>query len=840
MRYVPSSRYGSSVRPGRLGRALRSWSSILVFLFVLSTACRSQEFAHAVVVTSPRADQVEVKAASVLVEEAERRTSILWKTDTAFPSLDPSADSAVIVAARRNQITALLPSEFRREWRALSVRANVRPAEGFTIRTLTRGRSTILAIGGNDDRGLLFGVGYVLRKMEFSRGRAKLAAPINIMTAPQYPLRSHQIGYRFKNNTYDAWTLPMFEQHIRDLALFGANEIQVIAPVSDDRPTSPLYPAPALDTIIGISRILDKYGLGCGLYYPEMRNDYSDPSSVAAELEDFEDLIRAMPRIDALYVPGGDPGHTEPKVLFPLLEKEAAILRRVHPLAKVWVSAQGFDRARYEEFYALLERRPQWLTGVFFGPQSRESMETQRKRIPAQYRLLFYPDIGHTMHAQFPVPGWDPAYAMTEGREPIDPRPIDMTHIYRQFALLHTGFVTYSEGVNDDVNKFLWTQLGWSSQADPVETLRDYSRFFLGARIGGDSSDDFADGLLALERNWKGLLAKNSSVDDTLRVFERLEAAASTEQNQNWRFESALYRAYYDAYVRTRLIAETKQEHRANDLLLAAPEAGSAKAIAAAVETLRIPEPAPGADLRAHVFDLAGRLNRHVRIQLSVEKYGASSVERGANLDRVDVPLNDRVWLSGQFIEIGKLSNEGERATRLEALVHWEDPKSGSIYDDLGNPGHEPHLVRGAGFEHDPEMYHTAIDGIADKTTEDGWRLSWIDYTETLYEQPLELAYHGLDKHTRYTLRVTYAGEDYTLPLQLVANDRIEIHPPRLRKANPEVVEFDLPAEATRSGNLDLKWNRPPGVGGGGRGRQVAEVWLIPQSGVGSASTGAP
>lgn len=40
-------------------------------------------------------------------------------------------------------------------------------------------------------------------------------------------------------------------------------------------------------------------------------------------------------------------------------------------------------------------------------------------------------------------------------------------------------------------------------------------------------------------------------------------------------------------------------------------------------------------------------------------------------------------------------------------------------------------------------------------------------------------------------------------------------------------VEFDLPAEATRTGELRLIWSRPPGLGGNGRGVQVSEVWLI-------------
>ena len=40
-------------------------------------------------------------------------------------------------------------------------------------------------------------------------------------------------------------------------------------------------------------------------------------------------------------------------------------------------------------------------------------------------------------------------------------------------------------------------------------------------------------------------------------------------------------------------------------------------------------------------------------------------------------------------------------------------------------------------------------------------------------------------------------------------------------------VEFDIPKEATAGGELKLTWTKPAGLGGNGRGVQVAEVWLI-------------
>src|SRR5262249_6569195 len=158
-----------------------------------------------------------------------------------------------------------------------------------------------------------------------------------------------------------------------------------------------------------------------------------------------------------------------------------------------------------------------------------------------RYPIRDYPDITHSLRCQYPVPDWDLAYSLTEGREVINPRPRDAAAIFRTFAPQTIGFITYSEGCNDDVNKIVWSALGWDPQADVLEVLREYSRYLVGA--GPGDTDGFAHGLVALEQNWRGPLLANASVETTLQQFHAMEGRARPELLLNWRFQQALYRA---------------------------------------------------------------------------------------------------------------------------------------------------------------------------------------------------------------------------------------------------------------------------------------------------------
>jgi hypothetical protein len=180
--------------------------------------------------------------------------------------------------------------------------------------------------------------------------------------------------------------------------------------------------------------------------------------------------------------------------------------------------------------------------------------------------------------------------------------------------------------------------------------------------------------------------------------------------------------------------------------------------------------------------------------------------------------LNSRFWLRRQFDRIRNLPDESARLKEIASLVNWTDPGPGGFYDDLGNPRRQPRLVPGQGFAADPQFFASPLVFFDNAQT---GRKSWWDQGAALYDQRLGLKYEGLVPAAPYKVRVVYGAG----PVRLRANLAYVIHG-YLEKPF-QVLEFAVPLEATRHGELLLQWNRPPGAGGAGRGCQVAEVWLM-------------
>jgi hypothetical protein len=757
------------------------------------------------------------RIATVLVEEVEKRTQLRW------PIASQSGAGASISLAM----------------------AAGQPHESYSIRAAGNG----IAISASDERGLLFGVGKFLRTVVCQRQNATIN-PQRVVgsAAPKYPLRGHQLGYRPKTNAYDAWDVPIWDQYIRDLAMFGTNAIELLPPRSDDLPDSPHFPLPPEQMLIEMSRICDNYDLDVWIWYPAMDPDYADAATVESALKEWAHIFEVVPRIDAVFVPGGDPGHTAPKPMIAFLEKQRASLRRYHPKAQMWMSPQGFREEWMTEFFGILEQphTATWLDGIVFGPQNRFSLADFRERVPKHYPIRFYPDITHSTSCQYPVPNWDAAYALTQGRETINPRPEGEANILRRLSPHTVGFLTYSEGCNDDVNKFVWSSLGWDPQMKVADALREFAHYFFGAPY----AEGAAQGLLNLERNWEGSLATNEGVPVTLAQFQQLEQKASPALLENWRFQQALYRAYFDDYVRCRLIDETARLERARHILAAVNEIGWAS------EPLEIGGPPSStppngrdpatllmdAELvlaeadhsyrdnpsRVRVKELGEALLQSIRMQLAVDRYQGEAVVRGTNLETLDYPVTSLPWFRAQLSNIKKMGAPNEQVTAIKQLIGRTDPGPGGFYDDLGDPRNRPHLVLGPGPLLDPEFRKSALTGFGypDRLGAAA-PIQWKRWAESLYDNALEMRYENLDPESSYKIRVVYSGDGRRIQIKLVANAKVEIHPLMARPWPPQPIEFDIPAAATRDGRLALAWTREQGLGGNGRGCQVSEIWLI-------------
>lgn len=758
-------------------------------------------------------------AARMLIEEIEQRTQVRWRRDDKAP---PAGETRV-----RLLLASALTSQEQD--------ADLQPpdkAEAYRIRVQDDGERRQATVVGRDDAGVMFGVGRLLRLLRLGSGAVTLAGPLEVSSAPAIPMRGHQLGYRPKTNSYDAWDERQWEQYYRDLIVFGTNAVELVPPRTDDHADSPHFPVPQLDMMARMSQLADDYGLAVWIWFPAMDPDYSDPATVEACLAEWGAVFARLPRIDCVFLPGGDPGRTPPRLLLPLLEKQTAVLHRTHPGATTWVSPQSFSQQWLDEFLEILRAEPSWLTGVVYGPQVRISLPEFRAAVPKRYPIRHYPDITHSRQCQYPVPNWDRALAFTHGRECINPRPGDQTAIFRRLQSHADGFVTYSEGCNDDVNKFIWSGLGWDPSANTDDILRDYAGYFLGDAY----RDRFAAGLVGLEKNWQSPVQDSTAIPATLALFQDLERSAGPAIQRNWRFQMALYRAYYDAYIQARLEHETNLESQAMECLRGVRPGQELEAMAAAEQVFETAPPSLAAKpLQRRAGELADALFDSIRLQSSVQRHQAIAVGRGASLDTLEYPLSNAAWLKTRFRAIRTLREPAQRAAAIAEIVNWTDPGPGGFYDDLGCVGKQPHLVTGRDFAQDPPSLASSRCGFAGPELvrvnhageSNAWRTSWLDHAESLVDAPLTMRYDGLDPQARYKLRVVYAGDALERPIRCEAAPDLEIHPLIAKPSPIAPVEFDIPAAATQSGQLTLRWYRKPGLGDNGRGCQVSEAWLI-------------
>ena len=281
-------------------------------------------------------------------------------------------------------------------------------AEGFVLHLLTDGDTPTVIAAGTDQRGVLYAVGELLRRIKPRPGIIELDEECDIRTAPAFWLRGTEVsqGHTMRRLTgAREWTEDEWRRVVLDYALAGANTFG--AGHASAAPDSRLHflKSYGLKTLTSVGpntgpgpeewRAVEAIG----------RTGYlclSVPEARTALLEQFERRFAGSVAADYVRMYSGDGGGCECERCAPYGEKYirmcadvAKIIHRHHPQTKIFATNQKLDNAGDRAIFAYLNEQPrQWLTALCYGPGSNAMSWQPGRRQDHRIDLFAYPGFG--------------------------------------------------------------------------------------------------------------------------------------------------------------------------------------------------------------------------------------------------------------------------------------------------------------------------------------------------------------------------------------------------------------------------------------------------------------
>lgn len=662
-------------------------------------------------------------------------------------------------------------------------------------------------------RGLIFGYSYFLRKTVYENGKITLIKDISGNYSPSMQVRGHHYGYCSMANSYEAWDYAQHSRYFRDMMFFGCNINEQVSFRGLNQKRTRLMKYDADEFLIEASHLADELDLDFSIWY------YNDEEEINAAVARRKKVFEQIPRLDAVFPPGGDPGDYPADEFVERCIAISKVLKEVHSYAEMWPSAQQPRQFPNwgEEFMACMEKLPEEIDGVITGPNRAFALDELRRRLPAKYPIRLFSDLGHNVRCEYPVhfnrDDWHYALAAALSRECINPRPTEYRTIHRLTRRYIIGSVSYSEGVNDDINKMVWSDMDFFSDVSLYDTLLDYARVF----FYGVSAKKAANGILGLEMNWQGDPAENPHIESTLAIWTGL-LAEHPFLIDNWRFVQCLFRAICDALVRRRRCFEL-------DLLAAAKVELHKQNIDKAVEILSTGFNEDYNKLHDDIWSLADKLFHLIGLQLDVKHYCADSWERGATLETIDLPVTDRLWLLNKLKKAGTMP-ENERNSFIKRVLNRTTVDVDEFYFSLAEHGFE---VLGV-----PQQGEFYIDFQGDRPNVNNGQLP-MSMLKLYDHYSFRCKLGGFTAATDYKLRITYSAKKNSAVIhhRIIANgtviydgahyggERDEKFDAELLAPGFESASYLLPASVFVNGCINLEITEPIA------GFMMSEFWIV-------------
>jgi len=569
--------------------------------------------------------------------------------------------------------------------------------EGFAIKTVIEaGVPSVIAVGA-DNRGLLYAVGELLRRMRYA-AHGVVLGDLDVQSAPDYRFRgssANQGGTMMEATGARPWSAEQWQHYAMDLALSGANCFYA--------------GGAAFDFVKSFDLMVET---GCRPNelsgFPKEWKATEFGNWVCPSIPEAHEALMArwrseMPKrsaYDVLRFFAGDPGGCRCERCMPwgktfvhLCEEVAAIWLEHNPDGVVLIANQDLTNAGDQAIFDYCTEQPRtWLYGIAYGPGSNALSDYFRSelredlfvypgggavnrylaetlnQLPKEQRIVHYSDITHWISAQYMVENPDPYIRALYGRRTFHVRPQAFYRIFHEIMPFSEGDIIYSEGYHDEFHQYLWNRLLWDSQRSLDDITLEYCRY----HFGEAAAALMRDALYQIESALETPFPTNPGVD---RYYDLVKQAGDQipahlmQDNHRWRL--CMQKAALDCYFQRKVRIALSQEERAVAAARAGFASGDVDAAIAQVKAI-LSEPLETGEMKA-LREEALRLSQETDAIFGIRNIGCAALDK---------PFRSLFKLSRRLSAAEEARSPGEKRAALEKLAAYEsNPRMSPLMD---------------------------------------------------------------------------------------------------------------------------------------------------------------
>ena len=430
-------------------------------------------------------------------------------------------------------------------------------SEGFRIEDRPAGGVRIV---GNDDRGILYGVGKFLRTSRYDQG-GFTPGKWRGTSVPQNPVRGIYFATHFHNFYHDA-PVEKIQRYVEDLGLWGCNTIDVWYDMNHfngfEDPQAVAF-RQRLKQILQTARRLgldvSTLVIGNEAYANSPVKLRADPKAVrgayyAAEicpnkpggmeyilkvLGDYFDYMKEIGP-EYLWIWPYDPGGCGCSQCMPwatngflkCAKNISRVIREKLPNTKIVLSTWNIDENEWQGLDKVFaENKPfaDYILADHYSDYPRYPLE---HGVPGNLPWLNFPEI--SMYGQGPWGGYG-----------ANPLPSRFQRLWGQTEGKVSGGFPYSEGIYEDINKILALQFYWNPKTTSEKTVKEY----IGFEYSPDVVNDVWGAVLLLESNHSRVSFCSTSVE-AFAIIDRINDKLTDQAKNAWRWRLLYLRALID------------------------------------------------------------------------------------------------------------------------------------------------------------------------------------------------------------------------------------------------------------------------------------------------------